>query len=259
MPLSSLAGIFSFLPQELKEALLESFNSVRRNYTEQRWEPSELNGGKFCEAVFRVLEWYTTNPDSVYTPMGSQIGNFGVAVRRFENSTTMPDAIRFHLPNALIFLYTVRNKRGVGHLGKDINPNRMDAEVVVGVTNWVMAETIRLLHSIDIDDAQKIIEGIVEKRNALVWEVADVRRILNPALQHKDRCLVLLHSTHPEPVLEATLFQWCEHSNTTNFRKQILQELHKERLIEYDPAKRLVYLSPLGVADAEKLLASYTG
>lgn len=257
MLLSPLTTVFSSLPSELKEALMQSFNNVRRNYTESRWEPSELNGGKFCEAVFRIIEWYTS-PNHQYTPIGSQINNFGASVRRFENLSAMPDAIRFHLPNALLFLYAVRNRRGVGHLGGDVDPNRMDAEAVVGMTNWIMAELVRIFHAIDLEDAQKVVEGIVEKRNALVWEVADVRRILNPALQHKDRCLVLLHSTHPVPVPEPTLFQWCEHSNTTNFRKQILQELHKERLIEYDPTKRLVYLSPTGITDAEKLLASYT-
>lgn len=256
MPPLPLSKVLSNLPNELRDAVIEAFSNVRRNYTESRWEPSELNGGKFSEVVYRVLEWYTSKP-SDFTLLGLQIRNFKTSVKQFENKTAMPDSIRFHIPDALAFLYTVRNKRGVGHPGGDINPNRMDAEIILGMSNWVMAELVRIFHAANVDEAQQTVEALVEKRNALVWEVANVKRILNPAMSHKERVLVLLHSSHPAPIDDKELLEWCEHSNPSAFRTQVLKKAHKEKLIEYDVAQQRVHLSPSGVEAAERLLLRY--
>lgn len=249
----SLSGVFADLPEELRDALIKAFNNVRRNYVERRWEPSELNGGKMSEAVYRVLEWYTSSTGS-YTQLGVQIKDFSSAARGFEKMSSMPDSIRFHIPNALGFLYSVRNKRGVGHLGGDINSNHMDAEVVLGIANWIMAELIRIFYGADVPEAKETVEAMVEKRSPLIWEVADRKRILNPAMSYGDRIVIFLHSSHPNPLGETELFEWCEHSNPSAFRTQVLKKAHKERLIEYDSVKRLVYLSPTGVELAEQLL-----
>lgn len=258
MPALPLSDVFSDVPDELRKATIEAFNNVRQNYAERRWEPSELNGGKISEAVYRVLEWHTSKSQD-FTPLGTQIKDFKTSVRRFENKTDMPDSIRFHIPDALAFLYALRNKRGVGHLGGDINPNHMDAEIILGMTNWVMAELVRIFHAATISEAKQTIEALVEKRTSLVWEVADVKRILNPAMSYKDRVLVLLHSSHPDPVDEKKLFEWCEHSNPSAFRTQVLNKAHKERFVEYDSVQQQVYLSPNGVDAAEQLLLRHEG
>lgn len=256
MPPLPLSKVLSDLPNELRDAVIEAFGNVRRNYIEGRWEPSELNGGKFSEVVYRILEWYTSKPRD-FTPLGVQIKDFKTAVKRFENKTDMLNSIRFHIPDALAFLYTVRNKRGVGHPGGDINPNRMDAEITLGMTNWIMAELVRIFHASTVNEAQQTVEALVEKRNALVWEVANVKRILDPDMSHKDRVLVLLHSSHPSPIADKELLEWCEHSNPSAFRTQVLNKAHKEKLIEYDTAQQQVYLSPSGVEAAEQLLLRY--
>jgi hypothetical protein len=46
---------FSVLPSTLRDDLLEAFNEIVKNYREHKWEPSELNGGKLCEAVYTVV------------------------------------------------------------------------------------------------------------------------------------------------------------------------------------------------------------
>lgn len=256
MPPVSLQNVFSTLPSELREALILALSEIRKNYVERRWEPSELKGGKIAEAIFRILQWHASSTGT-YTPLGSPIKNFGAAVRQFENNTSLSDSVRFHIPDALVFLYSVRNKRGVAHLGKEVNPNRMDAEAVLSMSNWVVAELVRLLHSVTVEEAQQAVEALVEKQNPLVWEVEGVRRILNPAMTHTDRMLVLLHSMHPQSVDEVDLFEWCEYSSASSFRTQVLKKAHKERLIEYDSGKQKVHLSPNGIDRAEKLLLDY--
>lgn len=252
-----LQNILSTLPDELRDALVDALNNVRQDYVERRWEPAELNGGKISEVVFRILEWRTSSSGD-YTSLTDLVKNFGISVRKFESDTAAPESVRFHIPNALSFLYSVRNKRGVGHVGGDVNPNHMDAEVVLNLSNWVVSELIRILHSVTVKQAQEAVEELVNKRNPLVWEVAGIRRILNLAMSYTDQVLVLLHRLHPHSVEDLNLFDWCGHSNKTSFRKQVLQNAHDETLIHYDKVKQLVHLSPKGVDHAERVLLDYT-
>jgi hypothetical protein len=41
--------------------------------------------------------------------------------------------------------------------------------------------------------------------------------------------------------------QWVEHSNASNYRRDVLRPLHKEKLVEYDQRAGTVVLSPPGV------------
>ena len=250
-------SVFSDLPTDLRNALVEALNNIRGNYVERRWEPSELNGGKVSEVVYRIMEWHAS-PGGNYTALGIPIKDFGRSVRKFENDTKLSDSIRFHIPNALNFLYSVRNKRGVGYVSGDVNPNRMDAEAVLATSNWAVAELVRIFHSVSMIEARETIEGLVEKRSPLVWEVAGVRRILNPAMPYEDKVLVLLHSLHPKAANDSDLFEWCGHSNKSSFRKQVLQKADDEALVHYDKVKQQVHLSPNGLECAEQILRGYT-
>src|SRR6266704_6306061 len=44
------------LPAGLRQPLVDSYSEIARNFAERRWEPAELNGGKFCEVVYTVIE-----------------------------------------------------------------------------------------------------------------------------------------------------------------------------------------------------------
>jgi hypothetical protein len=42
----------------LRTELLQEFGKITRNYRENRWEAAELNGGRFCEIVYTILDGY---------------------------------------------------------------------------------------------------------------------------------------------------------------------------------------------------------
>ena len=48
--------LFQMLPLEYQTALFGAFDTIVRNFRENRWEPAELNGGKLCEIVYCILE-----------------------------------------------------------------------------------------------------------------------------------------------------------------------------------------------------------
>lgn len=243
-------NLFINVPQKIRENLKKHFKEIILNYKENRWEPSELNGAKFSETVFRVLEWHT-NSDNSYTPFGSRIHPFDVKLRQFENRSSFPNSIRFHIPKMLAVVYSLRNDRGVGHIGGDVNPNHMDSMAIVYMTKWIMAELIRIFHALPISEAQSIVEKIVEREIPIVWMISDKKRVLNPSLNAEEKTLVILHSEYPNGINEKNLFKWVEYSNPTTYKK-ILIKLHKEKFIEYDKKTSLITLSPRGIKFVEQ-------
>lgn len=249
----SFITLFSALPTPLVKNLEKSYTQIITNFAQRRYEPSELNGGKFCEVLLRILEWHTSSPKA-YTPLGTKVRDFGQATRRFESLTAYPDSIRFHIPKIINALYDIRNKRGVGHLAAEVDPNHMDALFVVGSTSWVMAELVRLFHNLSVAEAQEIVEALVSKRISVVWEVAGRRRVLNTDLNYSDRTLLLLYDSHPKSLRDETLCEWTEYTNPRVYRTKLLRPLHKKKLIEHDMNSGDVHLSPIGLRHVEENL-----
>ena len=247
----NFATVFPDIPKEIREKLEASYTKIQRNFAEGRYEIAELNAGKFCEAVFRLLQWHVS-PTNDYTPFETPIRDFGKETRKFEHETTFPYSIRCNIPKVLNALYDLRNNRGVAHTGGDVDPNLMDSTFIVYATAWVMADLVRIFHKVDTKTAQKIVERLIAKKIPLVWEVSGKRRILNSSLSYKDKTLAILYSIQPEKIEEKELVEWVEHSNASVYRRDILRKCHRAKLLEYDESERTAVISPKGIAYVEK-------
>lgn len=254
------ATVLVGLPAGLRADVVDSYRNIVRNFIERRWEPSALNGGKFAEAVFSLVNGAVAGaiPDKASKPK-----NMVDACRTLEgkpaNSTLIGDkSLRVQIPRALVFLYDVRNQRGVGHIGGDVDPNAMDASAVVAMASWVMAELVRIYHNVSTDEAQGTVDALVERKTPLVWETepGGLKRVLRAGMDGKDQVLIFLHHTSGW-VSAGELFKWVEQRNLTQFRDKVLLALHRTRLIEFDAAGDRARISPLGVADVERRLLNY--
>lgn len=236
-------GLLSAIPQTLRDELVESLNQIERNFKEHRWEPSELNGGKLCEIVYSILKGYV---DKKYPTAASKPSNMVDACKALEKSpTTFPRSIRIQIPRMLMALYEIRNNRGVGHVGGDVNPNHMDAICVLQMSKWITAELIRVFHNISTVDATRVVEALSDRELSLIWKINGVSRVLNNSLSLLDKTLVLLYSS-PTGVKDTELCASIEPSSLSNYRRDILVKAHKNRLLEYDVKTRLTTISPLG-------------
>jgi|HubBroStandDraft_1064217.scaffolds.fasta_scaffold55742_4 hypothetical protein len=247
------ANVLSGIPAGLRDPLLAAFREVARNYAEHRWEPSELNGGKFCEVVYSILTGATSGS---FPASPSKPSNMVQACRDLEtspaNSARPGDrSLRILIPRVLLALYEIRNNRGVGHVGGDVNPNFLDATAVYGMSSWVLAELIRIFHAVSTQEAQESVDALIERKHPLIWEFEDMRRVLAPKMTKGDQALLLLHAK-PGWVIEKDLLKWVEYSNSKVFRDEILKPFHKSRLLEYDEAQHRARISPLGVKDVEE-------
>lgn len=250
----SPAAALSQLPAGLRQDLLGAYVEILANYREHRWEPAELNGGKLCEAAFTVVEGFLSG--GTYPPRAKKPQRFPdacLALQKTYPSTPTNRSPRILIPRMMMGLYEIRNNRGVGHAGGDVNPNHMDATAVLYTAKWLMAELIRLLHTLSTDEATKVVEALVEREVAWVWSDENLKRVLKLGLTWRKQTLVLLLSD-VRPVAATDLVRWLEHPSIKDFRK-VLRQLHKERFVEFDEVKGTIRLLPPGIDAAEAIIA----
>ena len=252
-PSSQLEGALTGIPQPFRTKLVDRYLELKNRHTSGQYETAGLSAGKFAETVLRCLQQHLTGQHTLF---GAKLPNFSAACRALENlpGAVGPESLRVLVPRALEFTYTLRNKRGIGHTGGDVEANHIDSAAVARVADWVVCELVRVFHALSLEEAQAIVEGLAVRELPSVWEVAGKRRVLEPGLTAKERTLLLLYSLVDEAVVTEDLCDWVEHSNLPNYRRDVLRPLHATRHIEYDQAAELVYLSPTGVAAAEELV-----
>ncbi len=231
-------------PRDIVDALLDSYVEIKTNFIIDKWEPSELNGGKFVEATLRILQFVCFG--GVYTPVGTSIRNTFVELQRIEQSaTTIIDSYRLHIPRCLGAIYNIRNRRGVGHLGGDINPNKADALLIITISEWILAELYRINYLITLPKAQELVNNLVSRKLELIFEINGVKRILNPKLKIKDQILLLLYSDNDQYLTIDNLCIHLKYNNKNYLKNKILAEIDNHKLIELTVDEK-VYLLPPG-------------
>jgi hypothetical protein len=242
------------IPTGLRSPLLAEYQSIVLNYAEHRWSPSELSGGKFCEIVYTILDGYAHGS---YAPAPTKPSSFVNACKQLEQHAHVPRSFQILIPRVLPALYEVRNNRGVGHVGGDVDPNHMDATFVLSTSNWVVAELVRVYHGLSINEAQRLVDTLVERRIPIIWEGDNMRRVLDPTMTLKSQVLLLLSTAAEAMVATSDLLTWTGYQDRTYFRK-LLRQLHSERLLELATDHRTVQILPPGTAQAAEIVRKQT-
>ena len=254
---TSFDQVFASVPDQVRKRLQKHFEKVRHDHALGRYETSELNGSKFCEAVVLVLESYVKS-QGVVVP-GKPTTKVDTRIRRIMglNCEDLLESFRLNIPDVLLSVFRIRNKRGVAHIDGDVDPNYMDSTYVVAAANWVMAELVRVLYSVSLDEATSIVDSITTKRIPLVWEVGDRKRVIAPPgmnLNAKQKVLALLYNEYPEPVQDESLLLWTKYKrkNRKRFLSMVLGELDKSDQLDYDNETGEVNIMPPGMTYVEE-------
>lgn len=239
------------LPQGLRDELTTEFAKITRNYRESRWEAAELSGGKFCEIVYTILAGYLNGGS--YPDRSRKPRRFDQACKALENADSKyAEAARLTIPRVITGLYDVRNRRGVGHVGGEVDANHMDATFVLHTAQWIMAELVRLFHDTDIPTATAVVNALVDRTIPVVWRVGDIRRVLDPSFSLRDATLLLLYG-EPAGRADRQLMADLEQTRLGDYRR-VLRKLHCDRLVEYNDATGSLTISPTGARDVEQRL-----
>lgn len=254
-PNSPLEKALTNIPTTFRKGLIKQYLEIKKLFNERKFEFCCIKVGKFCETLLRFLQ---NNLTGNYTPFGTKISNF---INECDKLTKTPksagcESLRILIPHSLRFLYSIRSKRGIGHVSGDIDPNEMDSTVCVSLADWIMAELIRIYHGISIEKALDLINSLLTKSIPLVWEVSGKKRILDTTLSAKEKVLVFLYTTLDRNIPVKNLFEWVEYSRINLFKTNILIPLHKIKFIEYDKENKIVILSPKGCKEVENKILS---
>lgn len=224
----------SKLNAKLVHELLEAHADAKRRFYLGDLRPSEVEGGRFCEAAFRILEFVTQG--GKFTPIGKTLPKTDKLIQDLGNldSSKFNDSIRLHIPRSLRLVYDIRNKRDAAHLGDGIDPNLQDATLVVSVLDWVLAELIRLYHNVPANQASKIVSGIVERTAPVVQDFDGFLKVLNPKLGVSDHCTVLLYQRGEDGATYAELEQWARPKMRPNLKRALSALVENKDFAHFD-------------------------
>lgn len=235
-------------PSELAESLLTNYENSLREFKKENWQYFGNEIGQFIEVSYRMIEFQL---EGEYTPLAKKLPIFNERVlTKWENcDSTYAEVYRIIIPRCLYAMYCIRNKRGMIHK-THINPNRMDATILLNDTKWILSEFFRLASTKSFEETEEIIESIMCKETSLIWDTGVGLRILDTKMNAADKVISLLyiHDSQTDTELQNAI----EYRNITAFKK-ILKNLHKNRLIEYDNSKCMI--SPLGIKRAEMIIS----
>jgi len=248
----SIDVALSKIPKSHRLPLIKEHNFIVKSYIEGKWLPSELSGGRFCEIVYCILDCIGKgNFNSKLTKPRDMV----TACKALENNTNLCRSYRILIPRILPILYEIRNNRNVGHIDGDIDSNEMDSFAVLTLSNWIIAEMIRVFNGVSTDEAKKLVNSITERKIPIIWSDDTVKRVLSNKLKIQEQILILLASNNSEVIFNE-LVLWCEIKNLTYF-KSILKKLHSSRYIEYKEKEGVIILLPPGDKYITNILKKY--
>jgi hypothetical protein len=244
-PSSILDDALTGVSRGFRKRLIDAYLSLKKNCLEARYDAAGMAAGKVCEIALRLLQ---DKVQGTSIPFGTKISNYADECRKLITSSSSKgsESERVVIPRALVFLYTMRNKRGIGHVGGDVDANAIDVATMARTADWIICELIRINHGLPLEEAQDIVDGLSIRQLPSVWEIAGKKRVMKNGLKAKDQALLLLYSDPGSSVLIEDLCEWIEYSNPTIFR-MLINEMHKQRLLEFDKESESIVLSPKGV------------
>ena len=214
------------LDEVLVDELLTAYVEAKRNHHLGGHRLSAVEGGRFCEAAYRILEKIATGSSTL---LNVPLRTDNLASKLAQQPVgSFSDSVRLHIPRALRVIYDIRNRRDAAHLGDGIDANLQDSTLVVGLLDWVLAEFVRLYHSSEAKVVERVIAGLVTRKAPVIEEFDSFLKVLNPNLLAGDHCLVLLYQRDHRGATLSQLRAWARPSMRANLTRT-LRRLEHER------------------------------
>jgi hypothetical protein len=250
---SPLQSALANVPSEFRTRIIKAYLDLKARYSEGKFGGAGLSAGKLCESVIRLLQQELKGS---HTPFGHQIQNFAAECESFAQipRTQGSESLRIVIPRALSYLYTLRNKRGIGHAGGDVDANGIDGATISRISDWVVCELIRIYHNLSLEEADALVSSLSSRDVPDIWEVGGKKRVLRNDLDFKQKTLLLLYSSVDSAVLAEDLYSWTKYSNFAVYRRQVLGLLDSSNLVEYDRDSETVVISPTGIKLVEDVI-----
>lgn len=213
------------IPQELVEDLVSSYERTLIEFRKSHWEETLWKAGKFAENVFRILCFLLTGEVKKEAPRFKEIKE----ELEKAQSKKFPESIRILIPRITSSLiYDPRSKRAAVHV-KEINPDYMDANLVLSGCSWILAEFVRLYHTSDSQKIVEIVNGLVQRKVPFI-ETHEGKTFVIKSIDCQSEILLILLNT-PTGLNRREIGEILGRYYTQGRVTQSLQELERMRYI----------------------------
>jgi hypothetical protein len=232
----------------LVDDVLEAHAEIKQSFYLGGHRLTGVEGGRFAEATFRLLEENTTG---TFTALGRQLDTQRLIQQLAQLPIdSAPDSVRLHIPRALRLIYDIRNNRDAAHLADDIDPNLQDATLVATVADWVTAELLRLFHNVPATEAQEMVVNLVTRIAPTVQDFDGFLKVLDPSLGAGDRALVLLYQRGAQGAAIQELESWSHPRSRSNLPRTLTRLVEEKAFVHHD-GERFV-ITQTGQRDVER-------
>lgn len=145
MPLSAkqlIAELLMNLDPANATAVVESYVQMQQRFLAGDWQPSELDGGRLCEAVARCcyqLDSGTVTQSQLPNELCGKIEDVPN-----QHKHALGPQERTHICKAIGLVYKFRSARGSVHISPIYKADYMDSLFMVHAGKWIFAEFLRL-------------------------------------------------------------------------------------------------------------------
>lgn len=242
MPPAALSAIRASIAAQhdpvLTDELLEAYAEAKQNFYEGGHRLNAVEGGRFCEAGFRLLEERVRGS---FTPLGGRLDTDRL-IRELAGQPvgSHPDSVRIYIPRSLRIVYDIRNNRDAAHLADGIDPNLQDATLVVSVLDWTVAEFVRLYHEVSADEAQRMVDDLVTRRAPVIQEFGSFLKILRQDLRASEYVLALLYHRGGQGALFTELTEWARPTMRANLKRTLSSLTEDKAFVHFNGERYLI-------------------
>jgi hypothetical protein len=217
MPLSAkqlIVELAKMVDSSFADAVVTSYVEMQQRFLAGDWQPSELDGGRLCEAVARAC--YQLDSGTI---THSQFPK-ELCEKIEDESNTRAHKLnikdRHHIARAIGLVYKFRSDRGSVHISPKYTADFMDSMLMVHAGKWIFAEFLRLAWTQDKNVIAETIAQIVQLEYSLIHELDGVPLVLDEKVSAPEEILLLLNNAEGHRLLKEELERLAKNSSPAN-------------------------------------------
>ena len=173
------------------KAIVDSYTEMQQRFFAGDWQPSELDGGRLCEAVARAT--YQLDSGTVtHSQLPKELCDKLEDEPNVRPHNLDPKARR-HIARCIMLVYKFRSDRGSVHISPEYSANEMDSILMVHAGKWILAEFLRLSWNADKKVIAETIADIIQLEHSLIHELDGTPLILDQKVSAPEEVLLLLN------------------------------------------------------------------
>jgi hypothetical protein len=194
--------------------LLDEFMSMERRFIQRDWEPTEVDGGQFCEVLARIMHHQDSRNINLNKDFDDCLSY--VEDKKCQNNHALqPRQHSLHLAKVLRTIYKFRSQRGAVHISPTYKPNHMDSKFLIECVRWCLNEVMRLFWQGDKEEVAKAIREILQFDVPCIGTFEGAVLVQRTDLTAEEEVLVLLHYAGEVGFSRKELGQYCLKSGPT--------------------------------------------